>query len=375
MDIQTIKASLQELGTKITKGAEEISAKAIDESTPQEELQTLDKAQKALQERYDLLNAQKEELERGASMRLGSSQKNEGGTQQMDALQAKATLIRSAINNRPVTPEVRAALGDDNGTGGEKLLPKTVSDQLIREPGVRNPLRNLSVYSGVTNLEIPRIDFTLDDDDFIADGETAKEMEAEGSLVTFGRFKSKVLVSVSETILAATDTDLVAHVERALQDGLAKKERNVAFAKTPKEKEKHMSFYSGEVKEVTGASMYEAIKKAIADLHEDFRANAKIVMRYSDYLDIVEKLANGNSTLFMAPPEQVLGKPVEFSDAAVDPVVGDFQYSQFNYDPATAYETDKDIKTGMNLFVLTAHFDHQLKLKSAFRIAKADVTP
>lgn len=293
----------------------------------------------------------------------------------MDALQAKATLIRSAINNRPVTPEVRAALGDDNGTGGEKLLPKTVSDQLIREPGVRNPLRNLSVYSGVTNLEIPRIDFTLDDDDFIADGETAKEMEAEGSLVTFGRFKSKVLVSVSETILAATDTDLVAHVERALQDGLAKKERNVAFAKTPKEKEKHMSFYSGEVKEVTGASMYEAIKKAIADLHEDFRANAKIVMRYSDYLDIVEKLANGNSTLFMAPPEQVLGKPVEFSDAAVDPVVGDFQYSQFNYDPATAYETDKDIKTGMNLFVLTAHFDHQLKLKSAFRIAKADVTP
>ncbi|ARD57402.1 phage major capsid protein [Bacillus safensis] len=375
MDIQTIKASLQELGTKITKGAEEIAAKAADESVPQAELQSLDNAQKELKERYDLLNAQKAELEKNASHRLANSQKNEGGTQQMDVLQAKASLFRNTINKRPVTSEVRAALGDGNGTGGEKLLPKTVSDQLLQEPGTSNPFRKLSVYSGVTNLEIPKIDFTLDNDDFIGDGEVAKEVEAEGSIISFTRNKFKVFADVSETILAATDTDLVAHIERALQNGLSRKERNVAFAKSPKETERHMSFYGGDVKEVVGESKYEAITKALADLHEDFRENANIIMRYTDYLDIVKELANGNTTLFMAPPEQVLGKPVVFCDSAVDPIVGDFQYSHFNYEPGTTYEQDKNVKTGINQFVLTAYFDHRLKLKSAFRIAKVDVTP
>ncbi len=33
-------------------------------------------------------------------------------------------------------------------------------------------------------------------------------------------------------------------------------------------------------------------------------------MRYADYLDIIEMLANGSATLYNAQPEQVLGKPV-----------------------------------------------------------------
>jgi HK97 family phage major capsid protein len=112
---------------------------------------------------------------------------------------------------------------------------------------------------------------------------------------------------------------------------------------------------------------------AIADLHEDYRENATIVMRYQDYSDIIETLANGNATLYAAQPEQVLGKPVVFCDAAVNPIVGDFSYSHFNYDLAALYDRDKDVKTGIEQFVVTAWFDHQIKLKSAFRIAK--VTP
>ncbi|MDX5824381.1 phage major capsid protein, partial [Bacillus paranthracis] len=114
---------------------------------------------------------------------------------------------------------------------------------------------------------------------------------------------------------------------------------------------------------------------AIADLHEDFRANATIKMRYADYLDIIEMLANGSATLYNAQPEQVLGKPVKFCDSAVNPVVGDFRYSHFNYDPKMIYDRDKDVKTGIELFVLTAWFDHKIKLKSAFRIAEVQTTP
>ncbi|KAF6602359.1 phage major capsid protein, partial [Bacillus sp. EKM417B] len=85
--------------------------------------------------------------------------------------------------------------------------------------------------------------------------------------------------------------------------------------------------------------------KAIADLPEDFRENAKVMMTYADYLEMIETLANGSATLYNAQPEQIIGKQVVFSDAAVKPIVGDFRYSHFNYDPAITYESDKDINT------------------------------
>lgn len=96
-------------------------------------------------------------------------------------------------------------------------------------------------------------------------------------------------------------------------------------------------------------------------------------MTYADYLDIIESLANGNATLYAAQPEQILGKPAFFCDSATVPIVGDFSYSHFNYDLDVQYETDKNIKTGMNSFVLTAWIDHQIKLLSAFRLAVVSV--
>ena len=77
-----------------------------------------------------------------------------------------------------------------------------MTNELLHEPFVKNPLREVSTFTSVTNLEIPKVTFTLDDDDFIADTETAKELKAEGDVVTFGRNKFKVFVPISETVLA-----------------------------------------------------------------------------------------------------------------------------------------------------------------------------
>lgn len=93
-------------------------------------------------------------------------------------------------------------------------------------------------------------------------------------------------------------------------------------------------------------------------------------MTYKDYLSIIKTLANGSSTLYGAQPSAVLGKPVVFTDAAATPVIGDFSYSQYNYDLGALYEQDKDVKTGIEYFVVTAWMDHQIKLSSAFRLAK-----
>ncbi|MFJ6034467.1 phage major capsid protein [Bacillus toyonensis] len=371
-----LKQNLSTIGQQLQKVESELSQKAIDPSASMESLQVLQQSKKDLQMRFNVIKEQHDTMEAEQKAQF----QNQTGLQSIEdpkqkVVAAKAELVRATIRGGTLSQEARAALGDKNSTGGEKILPTTMTNELLHEPFVKNPLRDVSTFTSVTNLEIPKVTFTLDDDDFIADTATAKELKAEGDVVTFGRNKFKVFVPISETVLAATDTNLVQTVDQALESGLAAKEKKVAFATMPKVGEESMSFYKAGIKLVKGATLYKAIKSAVADLHEDFRENATIEMRYTDYLEIIETLANGSATLYNAQPEQVLGKPVKFCDSAVNPVVGDFRYSHFNYDPNMIYDRDKDVKTGIELFVLTAWFDHKIKLKSAFRIAEVQTTP
>ena len=285
-------------------------------------------------------------------------------------LKAKAELFRNVVRNKSISSEVMNALGDNNSSGGEKFLPKTLANELLHEAFVTNPLRNLSTFTSVTNLEAAKISFSLDDDEFIKDGETAKELKATGDVISFKRNKFKIFIPVSETILSATDTDLVSTIEAGLQSGLAAKEKGIAFNSSPNSSQEYMSFYKVGIKEVSGKDKYSAILNALADLEDEYAENASVVMTRQDYYSIISNLANGNASLYSAQPKQVLGFNVEFCNKAADPIVGDFRYSHFNYDPQMIYDRDKDVKTGMELFVLTAWLDHQIKMKSAFRIAK-----
>lgn len=366
-----LKQNLSTIGQQLQKVERELSQKAIDPSATMESLQTLQQSKKDLQMRFDVIKEQHDSMEVEQRAKFATNQGvNSIQDPKQRIVQAKAELIRATMRKQSVPTDIRQALGDNGTTGGNKFLPKTVSTDILVEPTVNNPLRNRSTITQITNLEIPKLNFTLDDDDFIADTETAKELKATGDVVSFGRHKFKVFAGISETVLNGSEANLVSYVENALQSGVAAKEKKVAFTTTPKAGENHMSFYKAGVKEVTAENKYKAIKAAIADLHEDYRENAVIYMRYIDYSNIIEVLANGNATLYAAQPEQVLGKPVEFCDSAIDPVVGDYTYSHFNYDLNALYDRDKDVKTGIEQFVVTAWLDHQIKLKSAFRIAK-----
>lgn len=374
-----LKQNMATIGQQVAKIDTDLTAKAIDPQTTREEIKALQEQKADMQARFDVIKVQHDQMEDEQKAKFAQNPLAQIDDPKQKRTEAFATLVRSTVRNRPVEQEVYAALGDNTSpaTGGEKFLPKTVAQEIITEPLVKNPMRDLVTVTSVPNLEIPKLSYTIDDDDFIADTETAKELKLEGSTVTFGRFKSKVFAGVSETVLAGTHTNLVSHVENSLRSGLAAKEKKVQFAASPKAGEEHMSFYSTQnaIKKVEGANLYKAIKSAIADLHEDYRENAKIVMTFADYSTIIETLANGNATLYAAQPEQILGKPVVFVDAATKPIVGDFSYAHLNYDLNVLYETDKDVKTGVNAFVLTAWFDHRIKLKSAFRIAEVTPTP
>lgn len=375
-----LKQAMATIGEQLAKTEEELSAKAMNPSASLADIQAIQQSKTDLQARFDVLKVQHDEMEKAQAVKFQAQNLIKSDDPQASKTAAKAALIRAAIRQQPMPEDVKAVLGDNTSpaTGGEKFLPKTVSDEIITEPLVKNPLRDIVTVTNITNLEVPKLSFTLDDDDFITDTATAKELEEEGDVVTFTRKKFKVFAGLSETVLHGSDANLVAHIENALRSGLAAKEKKIMLTTSPKAGEEHMSFYStaNAIQTATGEDTFKAIKAALASLHEDYRANASIVMSYASYLDMIETLSNGTTNFFDASPERIFGKPIVFVDSATKPIVGDFNYSQINYDLNVIYDRDKDVKTGVELFVITAYIDHRIKLKSAFRIAEvAGQTP
>lgn len=369
-----MKDNLSQVGQELQQVNDEIAMKAGNPSFPDKDLNALSQKADGLENRYNLLKAQvdkREKLEKNKNKGFINIDPKEKKTH------AYAQLIRSVMRNEAPSKEILQVLGDDNGTGdngtgGQAFLPVTVSNQIIAEPLDDNPLRQDETVSGITNLILPRVRFQIDDDDFVNDQEVAKELKAKGDTVTFGRFKTKIKAALSEAILLGTDSALVAYTNEALQAGLAAKEKRVAFAKTPKAGEEHMSFYAKEVgiKSIDGSSTFDAITNAAADVKDRFQNGMKIYMTRPAYMSMIKELVNNSGDLFGKKPEEILGYPVRFNELATEPVVGNFTYAQLNYEIAqTLYEQWKDYDKGINYFQLTAWFDHQILLASAFRLA------
>ena len=372
-----VRASLKEAVNKV-------EALYADSKSTIEDRREAENVVRDLKERAAKYENDIREMDEEANRQLQNKKNTQGMSEKDKIVASKANVIRGMIKKESVADDLKALGGSyflnalsthpSTGQGGAAILPKTTASEAIVEPKKVNKLRDYVRISHESNLEIPKLTFSIADDAFIEDEATAKELKANGSTVTFGRFKSKVFCDVSETMLLGTDINLVSEVEAGLDSAIQTKEKKHLFGTALPENEKHMSFYEKvssnyTIPAVTAESKYLAIKKAIADLGEDYRENAHIIMTYADYLDIIEALANGNSTLFMAQPEQILGKPVIFVDAATIPIVGDLSYLQINYHPETISDSDKNVKTGMNTFALTTWFDIQFRLRSAFRLA------
>ena len=365
------KQSLGTLGQQLKKINEEIATKAGDPTVADKDLMQLQEQSQSLETRYNMLKEQVEREETAQRAKFTET-KTPVMTAEEKLIHAKAEFYRG----QKLSSDYKQVLGDDDSTtNGSKLLPVTIANDIIAEPTENNPLRDDELVTAVTNLERPRIDVTIDDDAFVNDQEVAKEIKLKGDSVKFGRNKTKLKVAISEAILNGTDTNLVEHVNSQLQAGLAKKEKTVAFAETPKSGEEEMSFYSTQnnIKKVSGDTLFDAITQAAGDIADAFQSDIKVYMTRPDYLKMIKELSNGAVSLFGKAPEEILGYPVRFTELAKKPVVGNFKYAQLNYEISSAlYEQWKDYDKGINNFQLTAWFDHKILLASAFRIA--DVT-
>lgn len=378
-----LKQSLGMIGQQLSNKNEELSKQASNPNVDIKDIEQLKREKEGLQQRYEIVEQQVEEIEQKEKAKLNDTvTAYQKLNNEEKRIKAKAEFYRHALKpDEFKAPSHEAkktltALPVDNESGGDKLLPTSLSNEIVSEPFAKNKLREKARLTNIKGLELPRVAYTIDNDDFITDEDVAKEVKLKGDTVKFGSNKFKVIAKVSDTIIHGSDVDLVNFVENSLQSGLAAKERKDAFATAPSSYEsQHMSFYYGnKVKSVDGINIYEAVTNALADLHEDFRENASIYMKYADYINVVSTLANGSTPLYEAQPEKIFGKPVIFTDAATHPVVGDFNYFGINYN-STTYDTDKDVTKGEYLFVLTAWYDQQRILDSAFRIANVTNKP
>ena len=359
--------------------AESIAEKAADPTSKLEDILNITKQRDELKSKYDLLKAQHDEMEAQQRSAVALKAGSGGGLSADDVkLKAKAAFYKAALMGGDMAAVRKAyeglgALPENTGDlgYGENLLPTTMSNELITEPFETNSLRTIEQVSQITGLEEPKLLFDIDDADLadITDQQTAKEIELTGGTVTYGRYKTKIVATIKDTVLHGTAFNLVTTIESALRSGLAQKEKMRAFATASDGTHDHMSFYLNSIKAVPGDNLIDAIIKAISDLPDSFSENAKIVMKKSDYFAAINHLANSAATLWGKKPEDVIGYPVIFNDRAAVPIVGDFRYARQNYDIGTIYETDKDAKAGEYYFVLTAWGDHRIKLASAFRTA------
>lgn len=383
ISIYALRENVMTLHDELENVSAWLAENATNPKTPMEEIRAKQAKLAELTERHEIAAKELKRAEDGQRAKLAAQELKEPSDPKASDVKLRAAFIRAAVTGdkaqaRSIAAKLGAIpAGDADLGGGENFLPKNMSNELIAEPMDDNPVRRISPVTNITGLVLPRIAYTIDDDDFINDDDVASEMALSGSQVTFGRHKSKVIAKISDTVLYGTDTDLVSYVQNALQSGLATKEKKCLFNADPAAAEAHMSFYaaSNGIKRIEGATLYDAIVAALGDLNDAFAANATVLMTRAQYLAMVRELANDNATLWGSKPEDILGARVVFVDKAVTPIVGDFRYLRINYDITPKYDSDKDVTTGDSLFVLTAWLDIQFLLKSAFRLVSVASDP
>ena len=374
-----MKAGLQTLGQQMAKVDDELTDQAMNPKATAEDIKDLRKQKDDLQQRFDVMKSQFDKAESEQKQKL-AVQKQPTNAQDLK-VKNFADVVRTVVTqgNTLDLSNFKDALnagtgpqGSGDAGTGDDFFPINVASELISEPFAQNPLRQDASYTQIVNLILPRIAIEFGDAfNSIKDGEAAKEVEAKGDQVKFGRFESKVKIGITDAVLLGSSANLVEYVNSALLNGASQYELARAFATTPIAGEEHMSLYdpSNNVKVIKGDDLYKGIKKALADLDDAYADKAKIYMTRSDYFALLETLANNSQTLYGRQPEEILGAPVRFTSKAVKPVVGDFSQYHGNYDPTSAkMEQYKNYERGINYFQVTLWYDAQIKLASAFRI-------
>lgn len=383
--VYQMREQLAQLSAAIRADGERIAQMAADPDVEVSKLESIQAGMADKQKRFDMLKKICDEQEAREREALRAQEQGDGSEPggAGEKARAKSAFYSAVVRRgdvRGVLEKGVNALGAipaSTDGGGENLLPTTLQTELVYEAFEDHPVLGAITVSSVTGLEVPTASYTLDDDADVNDGDAAKGLTIDTSaLISYGRHKTKIKAAISDTVLRGTAVSIESYVDGALRDGMAAKAIRRLFAASPKSGEEHMSVYAKSgagapnIKRVTGENVIDGVIAALGDLSDEASMRASVVMRRSDYYAQIRNMANGNATLWGAKPSDVIGVPVIFCDAAVNPVVGDLSRIRINYDLPSSYDTDKDVNTGMHLFVLTNWDDIHVELPSSLRVVE-----
>ena len=302
----------------------------------------------------------------------------------MNIKNARGAYLKSAITRQPLAPEVRDALVITTGANpGNGVLPIEVSRSLITDIYGEDRFLSALTHTQIKGLRMPAVTASPAADAVReADGSTAAGATTlTDAVINFARYPGREKISEPSAILRGTETDLDAYITGRLQyDHRINMRKRIFAASSTTGDLAHMSVYttgSGNpgLTVVEGADVLNAVQLAIAALPDGVRENASVVMPYESWMALIQTLANGATTLFGKPTEEILGFKVitcDYVDADAGILVGDLSTIHVNYDDPLWLKTDEDIDLDMTKIVVGYDYDIRIEDKNRLRLAVVD---
>lgn len=290
--------------------------------------------------------------------------------------EAMGGLYRALITGMPIPQESVNALslptivtGPAAGNGGY-LLPKTVSDQIIRDIADDGGILSEITVTSVHGLEMPKVATTDVDGDDVADGTDAPEATMTANMLTFGRYPYSKAVVVPNSLLSDTNTAIQSYIDTRHQEMMRDRMCKRIFAAAATGNYTHMSVYHADngVKTVTGETLLDGIMDALAELPSKPQGTYKVALTMGQWMGMIRTLANGAVALFSDPTRQIVGFTPVISSYVSKVLVGNLKTIHLNYDSPITYEAERHARPRITDFVLSCAYDIQVEQPELLRI-------
>lgn len=254
---------------------------------------------------------------------------------------------------------------------GGYLLPRNVSDQLIRDIVEDDSILAEITTTTITGLELPTVATENADGDDVADGTDAPDAAVTAGMIQFGRHPYAKCVTVPNSLLEDTNTAIESYISTRHQEMMRERLCRRIFDTAAAGSYAHMSVYDTtevNVKKISAEALLDGIMDALAALPTRPQGTYKVAMKHSDWLSLIRTLANGAVSLFGNPTREILGFEPVICNYAVSPIVGNLKTIHLNYDSAVRYEAGRNVKSRTTDFVLSTAYDIRITQPELLRI-------
>lgn len=298
-----------------------------------------------------------------------------GGIAQANA-EAMGSLYRALMTGAAIPQQTINALSLPTVTtggaagNGAYLLPKNVSDQIIRDIADDGSfLAEINVTS-ITGLQMPKVSTTDADGDDVEDGKDAPDAAMTASMILWGRYPYAKNVTVPNSLLGDTNVAIQSYIDTRHQEMMRDRLCKRIFAKAATGEYTHMSVYHADVgvKTVAGETMLGGIMAALADLPTRPQGTYKVALTMAQWMGMINTLANGAVALFSDPTRQIVGFTPVLCSYVDKPIVGDLKTIHLNYDSPITYEAERHAKARTTDFVLSCDYDIRVEQPELLRI-------